>query len=55
MSTNNICFYKEADKSTQSYSLKTMKLLNCALIRVCVVLKSNTVNTLVIFFFFFRR
>ena len=39
MSTNNICFYKEEDKSTQA--VKTMNLLDCALIGVCVVIRLN--------------
>ena len=43
MNTNNICFYKEADKSCTSCNLKTSKFLDCALIRVSAVIRSNTV------------
>ena len=44
MSTNNICFCKEVDKSTLVViSLKTTKLLDCALIGACVVIRANTV------------
>ena len=42
MGTHNICLYKEVDKKYMSYNLKTMELLDCALIGVCVVIRSNT-------------
>ena len=45
MSTNNICFYKEADKNYTSCNLITTELLDCALIRVRAVIRSNTVIT----------
>ena len=32
MGTHNICFYKEVDKNYIGYTLKTMELLDCALI-----------------------
>ena len=37
------CLYKEVDKNYTGYHLKTMKLLDCVLIGVCVVIRSNTV------------
>ena len=43
MSTHNICLYKEVDKKYTGYNLKTMELLDCALIGVCAVIRSNTV------------
>ena len=43
MSTNNTCFYKEVDKSTLPVILKTTKLIDCALIGACVVIKPNRV------------
>ena len=43
MGTNNICLYKEVDKKYTGYNLKTMELLDCALIGVCAVIRSNTV------------
>ena len=45
MSTQNIRLYKETDKSTLTdCNLKTMKLLDCALIWVCVVIRLNVVK-----------
>ena len=43
MVTHNICLYKEVDKKYTGYNLKTMELLDCALIGVCAVIRSNTV------------
>ena len=43
MSTHNICLYKEVDKKYTACNLKTTKSLDCALIGVCVVIRSNTV------------
>ena len=43
MGTHNICLYKEVDKKYTGYNLKTMDLLDCALIGVCAVIRSNTV------------
>ena len=43
MGTHNICLYKEVDKKNTSYNLKTKKLLDYALIGVCVVIRSNMV------------
>ena len=45
MSTHNICLYKEIDKKYTGCNLKTMELLECALEGVCVVIRSNTVDT----------
>ena len=44
MSTHKICLYKEVDKKYTGCNLKTTKLLDCALIGVCVVIRSNTVS-----------
>ena len=44
MGTHNICLYKEVDKKYTGYNLKTMELLDCALIGVCAVIRSNTVR-----------
>ena len=43
MGTHNICLYKEVDKKYTGYNLKTMELLDCALIGVCAVIRSNKV------------
>ena len=43
MGTHNICLYKEVDKKYTGYNLKTRELLDCALIGVCAVIRSNTV------------
>ena len=48
MSTHNICFYKEVDKKDTGCNLKTTELLECALIGVCAVIRSNTVAALTI-------
>ena len=44
MSTHNISIYKEVDKTYTGYNLKTTELFECALIGVCVVIRSNTVG-----------
>ena len=41
MSTHNICLYKEVDKMYSS--MKATELLDCALIGVCAVIRSNTI------------
>ena len=43
MSTHNTCLYKEVDKKYTGCNLKTTELLDCALIGVCAVIRSNTV------------
>ena len=43
MGTHNICLYKEEDKKYTSCNLKTMELLDCALIGACAVIRSNKV------------
>ena len=43
MGTHNICLYKEVDKKYKGCNLKTAELLDCALIGVCEVIRSNTV------------
>ena len=43
MGTHNICLYKEVDKKYTGCYMKTTKLLDCALIGVCAVIRSNTV------------
>ena len=40
---HNICRYKEIDKKYTGCNLKTTKMLDCALIGVCAVIRSNTV------------
>ena len=44
MGTHNICLYKEADKKYTGCILKTTKLLDCALIGVCAVIRANMVG-----------
>ena len=44
MGTHNICLYKEVDKNYTGCNLKTMELLDCALIGACVVIRSNMVG-----------
>ena len=41
--THNICFYKEVDKKYTGCNLKTTEFLDCVLIGVCAVIRSNTV------------
>ena len=43
METDNICIYKEVDKKSTGFNLKTTKLLDCALIGACAVIRWNTV------------
>ena len=43
MSTHKICLYKEVDKKYTGCNLKTTKLLDCALMGVCAVIRSNMV------------
>ena len=43
MGTHNMCLYKEVDKKYTSCNLKTTELLDCALIGVCAIIRSNTV------------
>ena len=43
MSTHNICLFKEVERKDTCCNLKTMELLDCALIGVCVIIRSNTV------------
>ena len=43
MSAHNICLYKEVDKKYTGCNLKTMELLDCALIGICAVIRLNTV------------
>ena len=44
MSTHNICLYKEVKKKYTDCNLKTMEFLDCALIGICVVIRSNMVG-----------
>ena len=44
MSTHNISLYKEVNKRYTDCHLKTTKFLDCVLIGVCAVIRSNTVN-----------
>ena len=43
MSTHNICFYKEVDTNIWSVTW-TKILLDCVLIEICAVIRSNTVH-----------
>ena len=43
MSNHNICLYKEVKKKYTGCNLKTTEFLDCALIGVCAVIRSNTV------------
>ena len=42
MGTHNICLYEEVDKRYIGCILKTTESLDCALIGVCAVIRSNT-------------
>ena len=43
METDNICIYKEVDKKSTGFNLKTTEFLDCALIGACAVVRWNTV------------
>ena len=43
MSTHNICLQKEVEKKYTGYNLRTTEFLDCALIGVCAVIRSDTV------------
>ena len=43
MGTHNIRLYKEVDKKYTGYNVKTTELLDCALIGVCAIIRSNMV------------
>ena len=43
MGTHTVCLYKEVNKKYSGCNLKTTELLDCALIGVCAVIRSNTV------------
>ena len=47
MSTHNICLYKEVKKKYTGCNLKTKEFLDCALIGICVVIRSNTVSNFI--------
>ena len=51
MSTHNICLYKEVKKKYTGCNLKTTEFLDCALIGVCAVIRSNTVHVNIFFCF----
>ena len=40
MGIHNICLYKEVDETYTGCNLKTTKLLDCALIWVCAVIRA---------------
>ena len=44
MSTHNIRLYKGVKKKYTGCNLKSTEFLDCALIGVCAVIRSNTVN-----------
>ena len=55
MSIHNICLYKEVKKKYTGCNLKTTEFLDCALIGVRAVIRSNMVYYcmfLLLFFFF---
>ena len=43
MGIHNICLYKEVNKKYTGCNLKTTELLDCAVIGVCVIIRSNTI------------
>ena len=43
MGTHSICLYKEVAKQYTRCNPKSTELLDCALIGVCAVIRSNTV------------
>ena len=43
MGTHNLCFHKEVDKKYTGCNLKTTELLDCVLIGVCAVIRSNMI------------
>ena len=43
MGTHNICLHKDVNKKFTGCNLKTMELLDCALLGVCTVIRSNIV------------
>ena len=43
MSTHNICLYKDVKKKYTGCNLKSTEFLDCGLIGVCAVIRSNTV------------
>ena len=45
MGTHNICLYKEVDKKYPGCNQKTTELLDCVLIGVGVITRSNMVTT----------
>ena len=55
MGTYNICLYKEVDKKYTGCNLKTTEWLDCALIGVYAVIRSNTVYNLIILILFLAR
>ena len=46
MGTHNICLNKVVDKKNTGCNLKTMESLDCALIGVCALIRSNMVRTM---------
>ena len=44
MRTHNICLYKKVNKMYTGCNLKTTEFHECALIGVCAVIRSNTVD-----------
>ena len=48
MGTHNICFYHAYQEVGEKYTgcnLKTKKFFDCALIGLCVVIRSNTISS----------
>ena len=44
MGTHDICLYKEVDKKYTGCNLKTMELLDYALVEACAIIRSNSVS-----------
>ena len=48
MGTHIISLYKQVDKKYTGCNLKTTQLINCALIRICAVIRLQTVCDVVL-------
>ena len=51
MSTHNIYLYKEVKKKYTGCNLKTTEFLDCALIGVRAVIRSNTVYVMILYIY----
>ena len=55
MSTHIICLFKEVERKYTCCNLKTTSLLDCKLIEVCAVIRSNAVRKIFIWIFLLSR